>query len=161
MLEYLEYDRSIVLDALGDAVAAHASYRRCLQLVGAYHRSLASTAEPRPAAPRRPLEPFFLKRVDRSVTERLAQRFTIASLAQHCGVGVRTLEKAFVDYRGVTPVAHARNTRLDHARVAPDQAGASIADVARRSGFRSATTFALEYRKRFGMPPSHTRSRAR
>jgi AraC-like DNA-binding protein len=35
-------------------------------------------------------------------------------------------------------------------------ASASVAEVAASFGFRSITTFALEYRKRFGVPPSHT-----
>ena len=39
LLEFLEYDRSIVLDALGDTAGARASYRRYLQLVGASKRN--------------------------------------------------------------------------------------------------------------------------
>jgi hypothetical protein len=34
---------------------------------------------------------------------------------------------------------------------------ASVAKVAARFGFRSSTTFALEYRKRFGLSPSRTK----
>ena len=158
MLEYLEYDRSIVQAALGDAQEARASYRRYTQLVGAYNRHAEAKADSaKPASPRRPLEPWFLKQADRFVQERLADVFAVADLARHCGVSQRTLEKAFVMYRGVTPVAHARNARLDLARRELDAPGASVADVARRCGFRSPTTFALEYRKRFGVPPSRAR----
>jgi AraC-like DNA-binding protein len=78
-------------------------------------------------------------------------------LAEHCGVSLRTLEKAFTDLRGLTPVAHMRNLRLDHARRALDENDATVAEIAARFGFRSSTTFALEYRKRFGMAPSRTR----
>ena len=78
-------------------------------------------------------------------------------LATQCGVSLRTLEKSFVDFRGMTPVAHVRNVRLDRARVALGENGASVADVATRCGFKSSTTFAIEYRKRFGVPPSHVR----
>ena len=161
MLEYLEYDRSIVQDALGDAAGARASYRRYLQLVGAYNRRVLATAsDARPAAPKRPLEPFFLKRADRYVHERLTEPFSVADLASHCGVSLRTLEKAMVDNRGVTPVALVRNARLDLARRALEVGEAAVADVAHRSGFRSATTFALEFRKRFGVAPSRARRRA-
>ena len=45
----------------------------------------------------------------------------------------------------------------DCARQALGEDGATVADVAARYGFRSVTTFALEYRKRFGVPPSHAR----
>ena len=158
LLEFLEYDRSIVLDALGDSAAARASYRRYLQLVGASKRDAgakqdAGSTEP----PKRPLEPYFLKRADRFIQDHIADAFTVEQLATQCGVSLRTLEKSFVDFRGMTPVAHVRNVRLDRARVALGENGASVADVAARCGFRSSTTFALEYRKRFGVPPSHVR----
>jgi len=73
-------------------------------------------------------------------------------------VSWRTLEKAFTDFRGVTPVAHVRNLRLDHAQRALDEGSATVGEIAARCGFRSSTTFALEYRKRFGVPPSHARN---
>jgi hypothetical protein len=55
LLEFLHYDRSIVLDALGDSNGARASYRRYLRLVGgqaAPRRRAAGTGK-------RPLETPF------------------------------------------------------------------------------------------------------
>ena len=52
LLEFLEYDRSIVLDALGDFAAARASYRRYLQLVGASKRMPARRHGEAPASRR-------------------------------------------------------------------------------------------------------------
>ena len=162
LLEFLEYDRSIVLDALGDAAAARASYRRYLQLVGASSRSAGpSPGDARSGTPKRPLEPFYLKRADRYAQEHLDEKFTVEEVAAHCGVSWRSLEKAFTDFRGLTPVAHVRNLRLEHARKLLDEGAISIADVAARCGFKSSTTFALEYRKRFGTPPSRARHAAR
>lgn len=162
LLEFLEYDRSIVQDALGDTVAARASYRRYLQLVGAYNRSASlAPGEAHSGAFKRPLEPFYLKRADRFVLEHIGEPFTVAHLAAHCGVSWRTLEKAYTDFRGVTPVAHVRNVRLDHAQRALDEGSLTVADIAARCGFRSSTTFALEYRKRFGVSPSHARQVAK
>lgn len=161
LLEFLEYDRSIVEDALGDTVAARASYRRYLQLVGAYNRSASlAPGEAHVGAQKRPLEPFFLKRADRFVLEHIGESFTVAQVAGHCGVSWRTLEKAFVDFRGVTPVAHARNVRLDLAQRELEEGNATVTEVAERCGFRSSTTFALEYRKRFGVSPSLARRAA-
>jgi AraC-like DNA-binding protein len=37
------------------------------------------------------------------------------------------------------------------------RAHATVAEIAARYGFRSSTTFALEYRKRFGIAPSTTK----
>ena len=162
LLEFLEYDRSIVLDGLGDAAAARASYRRYLQLVGAWNRNApASPGGTHPAAPKRPLEPFFLKRADRFIAEHIGETITVSKIAGHCGVSLRTLEKAFVDFRGLTPVAHIRNLRLDQAHRELDASDAPIAEIAARCGFESSTTFALEYRKRFGVSPSQTRRSVR
>jgi AraC-like DNA-binding protein len=158
LLEFLEYDRSIVLAALGDTTGAQASYRRYLRLVGAWNRNAQVSAGDMPAAVRkRPLEPFFLKSADRFILEHIGETLPVSRLAEHCGVSQRTLEKAFTDLRGLTPVAHMRNLRLDHARRALDDSDASVAKVAARYGFRSSTTFSLEYRKRFGISPSRTK----
>jgi len=158
LLEFLHYDRSIVLDALGDSVAAGVAYRRYLRMAGP--SSGAPAAAGVAAVPKRPLEPFFLKRADRYIAERLGEPISIKRLAQHCGVSWKTLQKAFADFRGVTPVAHVRNTRLDAARQALDAPDATVAEVAARYGFGSTTTFSLEYRKRFGVAPSRTKRRA-
>ncbi|HEY2883586.1 MAG TPA: helix-turn-helix transcriptional regulator [Rhizomicrobium sp.] len=155
LLEFLEYDRSIVLAALGDTTGARASYRRYLRLVGPCKAS--ESADIPTAIRKRPLEPFFLKSADQFILEHIDETLPVGRLAQHCGVSQRTLEKAFTDLRGLTPVAHMRNVRLDHARGALDEGNVSVAQVAARFGFRSLTTFALEYRRRFGAAPSHTK----
>ena len=64
---------------------------------------------------------------------------------------------------GATRPALARQIqlRLDHARRALEAGDRSVAEIAARFGFGSSTTFALEYRKRFGVAPSHTRSAVR
>ncbi len=157
LLEFIQYDRSIVLDARGDTAGARTSYRRYLQLAGLFERGERAAAGDLHAPARRPpLEPFFLKRADRFVLEHIGDPIAVSQLAEHCGVSLRTLEKAFTDFRGVTPVAHVRNVRLDRARHALDRGSATVAEIAACCGFRSATTFALEYRKRFGVPPSRT-----
>jgi AraC-like DNA-binding protein len=156
LLEFLHYDRSVVLDALGDSAGSRVAYRRYLRL--AANPPAAAGMLPSPA-PTRPLEPFFLKRADRYVAERIGQALAIEDLARHCGVRWKTLQKAFAAFRGITPVAPIRNTRLDAARAALD-AGACVAEVAERFAFGSVTTFSLQYRKRFGVPPSRTKRRA-
>jgi AraC-like DNA-binding protein/tetratricopeptide (TPR) repeat protein len=161
LLEFLEYDRSIVLGALGDTTGAQASYRRYLRLVGGSSgAATVATASDTPAAARkRPLEPFFLKSADQFIVEHIGEAMPMRRLTEHCGVSQRTLEKAFIDLRGLTPVAHMRNLRLDSARRALGEGNSTVAEVAARFGFGSTTTFALEYRKRFGMAPSHTKTR--
>jgi AraC-like DNA-binding protein/tetratricopeptide (TPR) repeat protein len=160
MLEFLHYDRSVVLGALGDIAGARGAYRRYLRS-RASARAAPPSSGPAAAGTRRPLEPFFLKRADRFIVEHLAGDLPLEELAAHCGVSWRTLQGAFAKFRGITAVAHIRNVRLDHAHAALAEDAATVRDVAARCGFRSATTFALEYRKRFGMPPSRRKRAAR
>jgi hypothetical protein len=74
LLEFLHYDRSIVLYALGDVAGAKASYRRYLQLVGSDGNATGAAAGEIPATTaKRPLEPYFLKRADRFILEHIAE----------------------------------------------------------------------------------------
>jgi AraC-like DNA-binding protein len=155
MLEFLHYDRSIVLAALGDHAAANASYRRYLRC-GAWNHAAPEGGGS--DVTKRPLEPYFLKRADRFIEEHLCDAFGVDDLARHCGVSRRTLQAAFAKFRGFGAVAHVRNVRLDHAHVALADRLATVKEVALKFGFRSPTTFALEYRKRFGVPPSRRKS---
>ncbi len=153
LLEFLHYDRSVVLDGRGDTAGSRASYRRYLRLNGSRAAATATTN----ASPKPPLEPWFLKRADRYILEHLGEPFALEDVARQCGVSWRTLEKAFGDFRGITAVAYVRNVRLDHARRALDSGSGSVRDVAARCGFRSSTTFANEYRRRFGVTPRETK----
>jgi AraC-like DNA-binding protein len=158
LLEFLHYDRSVVLDALGDAAGARTSYRRYLRHVQSGNRGASAAPGVEPVT-RRPLEPYFLKRVDRLVESHQGAALSVAELARQCGVSWRTLENAFADFRGCTVVAYLRNRRLDQARRALEGEAAAVSEIATRFGFRSPTTFALEFRKRFGVPPSRARPR--
>ena len=159
LLEFLEYDRSIVLSALGYANEAKASYRRYVRLVRVWNRNVeAALLSDLPARiKKRPLEPYFLKHADRFIVEHIGESLPVERLAKQCGVSVRTLESTFASFRGTTPVAHMRNMRLDQARRALNETDVGVREIAARFGFRSSTTFALEYRRRFGVPPSRTK----
>ena len=140
---------------------ARHSYRRYLEVIAEWNRNAqGAPGDVSAAAPKRPLEPCFLKVADRFVEAHIGEEITVAQLARHCGISERTLEKAFVDFRRITPVASIRNIRLDHARRALDCENARVGEVSLRFGFRSPTTFALEFRKRFGMAPSRSRRAA-
>jgi AraC-like DNA-binding protein len=149
LLEFLEYDRSIVSthwETSSRRVRAIVVISSWLSPSGTRRRATAKVFSPGGRS-------TLLKRADWFILDHLGN-FTVAI---HCGVSWRTMEKAFVNFRGMTPVAHVRNTRLDHARQVLGENGATVADVAARCGFRSSTTFALEYPNRFGPPPSHAR----
>jgi transcriptional regulator GlxA family with amidase domain len=73
-------------------------------------------------------------------------------------VSQRALETAFVSFRGITPVAYLRNRKLDDARRLLES-GVGVQQAAEQCGFGSVTTFAKEYRRRFGLAPSRARAR--
>lgn len=165
IVEFLHYDRSLVQSALGNAAEALKSYQRYRQFAAAWQSGAGQVASEtsalESARQQRLLEPFYVKRADRFLRENLSLRVSIDELAAHCGVSPRTLQQGFKRFRGVSPVAHARNLRLEESHAALRQGEGSVAEVAARLGFGSLTTFSLEYRRRFGQSPRETLFQAR
>jgi AraC-like DNA-binding protein len=84
---------------------------------------------------------------------------TVADLARHAGVSLRTLQESFRVQVGTTPTQYLRDRRLDRVRSAlraADPATTTVTDVAFAHGFTHLGRFATEYRTRHGEPPSHT-----
>lgn len=87
---------------------------------------------------------------------------TIAELCEAAGVKQRTLEYAFQDGFGITPVRFIRLhrlhlARLELAKAVPDSI--KVSDVARGLGFFHLSRFAGEYKRLFGELPSQTLAR--
>ncbi|MGW6378083.1 AraC family transcriptional regulator [Rhodococcus sp. NPDC055112] len=85
--------------------------------------------------------------------------WTVSRLATLVGVSVRTLQDGFQRYVGVAPLAYLRDVRLERAHedlIRSNPAVVAVTDVAYRWGFRHLGRFALDYRKRYGQPPSQT-----
>ncbi|MBC2641863.1 MULTISPECIES: AraC family transcriptional regulator [unclassified Rhodococcus (in: high G+C Gram-positive bacteria)] len=91
------------------------------------------------------------------------ESWTVRTLAELAGVSVRTLQDGFARYVGATPMAYLRGIRLERAHddlLAADPGFDSVSDIAYRWGFRHLGRFSVEYRKRYGQPPSVTLSKA-
>jgi transcriptional regulator GlxA family with amidase domain len=88
------------------------------------------------------------------------QPVTVDQIAAAAGVGSRALQNAFRRYFGMTPPGYLRRVRLERAYqelgAADPAGGLTVAAVAHRWGWASASRFAVAYRQRFGMLPSHT-----
>lgn len=81
---------------------------------------------------------------------------TVAVLAEHCGVGVRTLQHGFRRHLGLSPMAHVRAVRLQRAHaelIAADPFAESVGAVARRWGFGHLGRFAAAHEERYGQTP--------
>jgi len=114
-----------------------------------YSAELDAAAEPaRPATVRRAID---------YIEGHIDDVLTIATIANHVGVGVRTLQQGFQDSLGTTPMRYLRHARLRRARqdllrADPDNEG--VAQIAYRWGFGHLGRFAQQYREAFGESPS-------
>ncbi|WP_162834394.1 AraC family transcriptional regulator [Amycolatopsis circi] len=89
--------------------------------------------------------------------DHLAEPFTVAGVARHCGVSVRSLQEAFRRELGTTPVQWLRAARLDRAHAMLSSAApgtTTVTDVAYAVGFLHLGEFARHFKARFGRPPS-------
>lgn len=110
--------------------------------------------DPRPARPRS------LSRVIELIESDPSAPLTATDMAKTAGTSVRSLQAAFSEHLGLSPVAYLRRIRLarahqDLAAAAPGQ-GHSVADIAFRWGFGHVPRFAAAYREYYGVPPSQT-----
>ena len=97
--------------------------------------------------------------VDRVVEEiqRTPDRgYTVADLARIAGTSARSLQYAFHEQYGTTPMRYLRQVRLDRAREDLAQAHGTVADIAYYWGFTNPGRFARAYRGRFGELPAET-----
>ncbi|PAJ78501.1 hypothetical protein CJO71_23545 [Burkholderia ubonensis] len=84
---------------------------------------------------------------------------TDIAAASHCSV--RTLHRAFQQWRDIGVMRHLKDVRLRRVRMAlqnPDET-ASITEIATRWGFAHLGQFATDYRKAFNERPSDTRAK--
>lgn len=164
IVEFLHYDRSLTQAALGNHAEALKSYQRYKQFAAAWSTGSGASAAAdalKPSRPGRVLEPFYVKRADRLLREAEGAKLSTGKLAALCGVSTRTLQLGFQQFRGVSPVAHARNLRLERSHQSLKQGNGNVSEVAARNGFGSLTTFSIEYKRRFGESPRETLARAR
>jgi AraC-like DNA-binding protein len=111
---------------------------------------LADGRDARPATVRRAVS-FIEANADRDIT--------VCDIAAAALVTSRAVQLAFRRHLGTTPMAYLRRVRLDHAHrqlLTADPERDSVTTVAYRWGFASPSRFAADYRKAYGVSPSHT-----
>jgi AraC-like DNA-binding protein len=114
---------------------------------------------------REPLDttPVHVRRVEAYIEANWSRPITVEALVETAGVSARTLFRAFEKVRGCSPMAFARQVRLERARnllLKPDDT-ASVTGIALLCGFSNLGHFASAYRTRFGELPSQTLHRSR
>jgi AraC-like DNA-binding protein len=88
--------------------------------------------------------------------------WTIASMAERCGMGVTSLSKYSRELVNNGPVAYLGLCRLEHAaRELIANRRCSVTEVAMAAGFNTSQYFATAFQRRFGMTPGEYRRQAR
>lgn len=84
---------------------------------------------------------------------------TMSVLAERCGVSARTLQKAFRQHLGMSPMEYLRDVRLRRAHEelrSADPYVDSVASIARSWGFAHPGRFAAAHEEKFGIKPLRT-----
>ena len=104
--------------------------------------------------------PAVLRRADAFIEANADQGITIGEIAAHAGVTSRALQYGFRQHLGTTPMGRLRQVRLERAhldlKAGDPTRGDTVAAIALKWGFAKPGRFAIEYRKVYGSPPSHT-----
>jgi len=120
----------------------------CLLLLDMFRRQKTSIS-PSLSTARRSAE-IFLGTLD----ERLAEPWTLAAMAEHCGLGVTRFVHYCKQIANETPMQHLNRRRAEKAaellRKQPDR---TVTDIAFACGFSSSQYFATAFRKTFGCSP--------
>ena len=123
-------------------------------LVAAEHPHREALAEPDDAC-----APRHLRRAMAEVQAHAAEPLTVTRLAQAAGVSVRSLQMAFRQHLGTTPMQYVREVRLarahDELRVA-DPGHSTVSQIAVRWGFLNVGRFSQQYAQRYRRYPSDT-----
>jgi AraC-like DNA-binding protein len=117
------------------------------------HSARAHFAAP-PAAP----SPRAVRRAEAFIEAHAHEPLTMAEIAAHAGVSLRSLQVGFRRCRGTTLSARMQSLRLARFRAAliAAQPGATVAGLAFAAGLGHLGRAAAAYRRRYGETPSET-----
>ena len=107
-----------------------------------------------------PLRRDITRRIEDYIEANLGREISLHVLAQVARMSVDHFVRAFRGATGTTPHRFVLDQRLGHAAAMLKTDDASIAEVARACGFRSAAHFSVRFHARFGTTPSQYRRSA-
>lgn len=108
------------------------------------------------------IAPRQLRRAVEFMETRLEQPQTLAQIASEAGCSIRSLSRAFKQFRHTTPMKHLNHLRLEKVRarlLEPLSSGETIVTIALHYGFSHLSAFNLQYKRLYGETPSQTRNR--
>jgi AraC family ethanolamine operon transcriptional activator len=103
-----------------------------------------------------------VRRAEDYMQAHLRNPLSILELCREFDVSERTLSYAFQEFRGLSPMAYFKASRLNAVRQelkAASAGAATVREIAQRWGFLHTGEFAADYRRLFGELPSQTFNR--
>lgn len=82
------------------------------------------------------------------------RKITVNDIASHLGLGESTLNRAFRNATGESPIQYLRKVRLTRARNLLTLQRMPVQQAASEVGYRSSSQFSRDFRDYFGVPPS-------
>lgn len=155
----LAYLRSIEGMTLAPAAkAAFDEFLLTLLLHQHPHNFSEELARPSPAP-----VPSLVRKAERFMADHAEAPITVSEVAEHLGVGLRTLQAGFRNWRNTTPTAVLRQLRLQRVRedLLRADRDSDVTTVALRYGFGHLSRFSAYYQSAFGETPSATLRRGR
>lgn len=107
----------------------------------------------------RRIAPYYVKRAEEFMRERIEDNITMRDLAAAAGVSPRSVYYGFKTYRSNTPMSYLKTLRLGLARTALLQSRSTdcrVAQVAAKVGYSNPSQFSRDYRGHFGERPIET-----
>ncbi|MFB4282746.1 MULTISPECIES: AraC family transcriptional regulator [unclassified Nonomuraea] len=100
-----------------------------------------------------------IARAVRWIQDHYAEPFRVEDLARLSGMSPSAFYRHFQTITALSPIQFQKQIRLQQARLLLATHAGDITGVAHRVGYDSASQFSREYRRQYGIPPSHDASR--
>ena len=96
-------------------------------------------------------------RVKSYIDSHFAERITVASVAEACGVTYEHASRTFSSHAGISPSAYLQKLRMEKAGHLLVTSDYKVAEVARRVGYEDLYTFSKAFKRVVGVSPREYR----
>lgn len=100
-----------------------------------------------------------LEKTEAWVRDRLAEQISVNALAEHLGIGARTLHRRFLRLGPHTPKAFIQEIRMQEAMRLLESTKQSVSEIGAKIGYGDENTFRLAFSTNVGTTPTQHRQR--
>lgn len=153
-------EQLIRLDLCGGQLQSLYQESRALELIGeALFGTRHGTVAILPASALRPAEHQRMTRLQKSLESGEFDHLGMDDIARAAGCNANTLQRQFRQTFGKPIFDYRRECRLQRAADALQRQDISVAQAAEIAGYNSQANFSTAFRRHFGVPPKHFRTR--